>query len=441
MSLAHDERLHTGNGAAQETLTVRCMTCGTTFTATGSVSTCQACGGLLDAVITPRAGLTRDSIGSGASRHLQMSGVWRYRHLLPAIPDAAVITRGEGNTPIYTDERVASYAGIASFGLKHEGQNPTASFKDRGMTVGVSHAVSVGAKIVACASTGNTSASLASYAAAAQLAALVLIPEGKISAGKLSQTIAHGARVVQVEGDFDAALKLLRELTEQYPVYLVNSVNPFRLEGQKTTIFEMFDQLDWELPDVVALPGGNLGNTAAFGKALIELKEFGLIERVPRLVTVQAAGAAPFYNYFESGFDRYEPVQAETIATAIKIGNPASVERARRSIQFTDGLVASVTDEEILDAKAVIDAAGIGCEPASAATLAGVRKLVQAGALFADTRAVGILTGHVLKDAEAVVRYHLDDVDGAARPMANRPVSIPATMKALVQVLDDALHG
>ena len=441
MSLAHDEQLQASNGTAQGTLVVRCMSCGATFTATGSISSCPECGALLDAVITPTGALTRETIGTGASRHLQKSGVWRYRHLLPDIPDAAVVTRGEGNTPVYTDERVARYAGISSFGLKHEGQNPTASFKDRGMTVGVSHAVSVGAKIVACASTGNTSASLASYAAAAQLAALVLIPEGKISAGKLSQTIAHGARVVQVEGDFDAALKLLRELTEQYPVYLVNSVNPFRLEGQKTTIFEMFEQLEWELPDVIALPGGNLGNTAAFGKALIELKEFGLIDHVPRLVTVQAAGAAPFYNYFESGFDRYEPVQAETIATAIKIGNPASIERARRSIQFTDGLVASVTDDEILDAKAVIDAAGIGCEPASAATLAGVRKLVQQGALPAETNAVGILTGHVLKDAEAVVRYHLEDVDGAARSMANRPVSIPATMKALEQVLDDALHG
>lgn len=441
MSLAHDEQLQTRNGVAQGSLSVRCMACGTMFTADASVSTCRECGALLDAVITPAAHLTRESISTGASRHLQKSGVWRYRHLLPDIPDAAVISRGEGNTPIYTDERVAKYAGVTSFGLKHEGQNPTASFKDRGMTVGVSHAVSVGAKIVACASTGNTSASLASYAAAAQLASLVLIPEGKISAGKLSQTIAHGARVVQVEGDFDIALTLLRELTEQYPVYLVNSVNPFRLEGQKTTVFEMFDQLEWELPDVIALPGGNLGNTAAFGKALIELKEFGLIDKVPRLVTVQAAGAAPLYNYFENGFDHFEPVHAETIATAIKIGNPASIERARRSIQFTDGIVTSVTDEEILDAKAVIDAAGIGCEPASAATLAGMRKLVKAGELPASTNVVGILTGHVLKDAEAVVRYHLEDSDGSQRPMANRPVSIPGTMKALEQVLDDALHG
>ncbi len=436
MSLTRDERLPQGSSAAS--LAVRCMACGTTYTVDGPVSTCRECGGLLDAVITSQTGLTRETIGTGASKHLRRSGVWRYRHLLPDIPDAAVVTRFEGNTPIYTDDRIAAYAGIASFGLKHEGQNPTASFKDRGMTVGVSHAISVGAKIVACASTGNTSASLASYAAAAGIAGLVLIPEGKISTGKLSQTIAHGARVVQVEGDFDAALTLLRDLTEKYAVYLVNSINPFRLEGQKTTVFEMLEQLDWEIPDVIALPGGNLGNTAAFGKALIELREFGLIDRVPRLVTVQAEGASPFAKYFESGWDHYESMPAETIATAIKIGNPASVDRARRSIQFTDGLVTSVTDEEILDAKALIDRVGIGCEPASAATLAGVRKLVAAGDLPAGTRAVGILTGHVLKDAEAVARYHLE---GEPRAMSNRPVSVPATLKALEEVLDDALHG
>jgi threonine synthase len=440
MSLAQESRSGASGRDAREQLVVRCMSCGASFPGDRSLSQCPTCGGLLDAVVTT-TGLDRASLSAGASRHLLRSGVWRYRAMLPPIPDSAVVTRGEGNTPIYEDDRIAEYAGIASFGLKHEGQNPTASFKDRGMTVGVSHAVAVGAKIVACASTGNTSASLASYAAAARLASLVLIPDGKISTGKLSQTIAHGARVVQVEGDFDVALTLLRQLTEQYPVYLVNSVNPFRLEGQKTTIFEMLDQLDWMIPDVIALPGGNLGNTSAFGKALIELHGAGLIDRVPRLVTVQAAGAAPFAGYFARGFQKWEPVQAETVATAIKIGNPASVARARRAIEFTNGIVTSVTDDEILDAKAVIDRAGIGCEPASAATLAGVRKLVAAGELPADTRAVGVLTGHVLKDSDAVVRYHLDDVDGQARPLANRPVSIPATMQALERVLDDALHG
>ncbi|MGH2561098.1 MAG: threonine synthase [Thermomicrobiales bacterium] len=383
----------------------------------------------------------REEIGTGLPAAQRTSGVWRYRPLLPRIPDDAVITRAEGNTPIYVDDRLAAYAGLERLGLKHEGQNPTGSFKDRGMTVGISHARAVGARIVACASTGNTSASLASYAAAAGLPALVLIPEGKISGGKLSQTIAHGARVVQVEGDFDQALALLRQLTEAYDVYLVNSVNPFRLEGQKTIVFEMLEQLDWQVPDVIALPGGNLGNTAAFGKALDDLWRAGLIDRMPRLATIQAAGAAPFAGFFKSGWDRYEPVAAETVATAIKIGNPASLERARRAIVLTDGLVTKVTDDEILGAKAHIDRAGIGCEPASAATLAGLRQLVREGEVAADAWVIGVLTGHVLKDAEAVTTYHLVDRDGTARPGANRPVTVPAEISALERVLADALHG
>jgi threonine synthase len=416
------------------------MACGRIFPGTESITSCPECGGLLDCIV-PTGGLTRETLSRGASRRLLQSGVWKYRALLPAIPDDAVVTRFEGNTPIYFDDRIADYAGIASFGLKHEGQNPTASFKDRGMTVGVSHAVSIGAKIVACASTGNTSASLASYAAAANIAGLVLIPEGKISSGKLSQTIAHGARVVQIEGDFDKALALLRELTERYPVYLVNSVNPFRLEGQKTTILEAFEQLDWHVPDLIALPGGNLGNTSAFGKALIELHDAALIDKIPQMVTVQAAGSAPFSAYWESGWEEYESVQAETIATAIKIGNPASVARAKRAIEFTSGFVPSVTDDEIMDAKALIDRVGIGCEPASAATLAGIRKLRQQGMLSADATAIGILTGHVLKDGDATVKYHFDEVEPGTRPLANRPVSIPGTMDDLERVLDDALHG
>jgi threonine synthase len=422
-------------------IVVRCMACGTLASATASVSHCGQCGGLLDAEILTGEPLTPDTVIAQRSRVAPSSGVWRYQALLPQFPEHAIVSRSEGNTPIYFDDRVASYAGVERIGLKHEGQNPTGSFKDRGMTVGISHAKAVGAKIVACASTGNTSASLASYAAAAGLSALVLIPEGKIAGGKLAQTIAHGARIVQVEGDFDIALRLLRELTDRHPVYLVNSVNPFRLEGQKTIVFELFEQLGWEMPDVIALPGGNLGNTAAFGKALTDLWNAGLIERVPRLVTIQAEGAAPFAAYFRSGFDRYEPVTAETVATAIKIGDPASVERARRAIQNTNGHVTTVSDEEILDAKAQIDRVGIGCEPASAASLAGVRRLVREGIVKPHESVVGILTGHVLKDADAVVNYHLADKDGAARPGANRPVTIAANMASLERTLADALQG
>jgi threonine synthase len=270
--------------------------------------------------------------------------------------------------------------------------------------------------------------------------ALVLIPEGKIAGGKLAQTIAHGARVVQVQGDFDQALALLRRIAEDYDryhVYLVNSVNPFRLEGQKTIVIEMLEQLDWQIPDVIALPGGNLGNTAAFGKALMDLHAAGIIDRLPRLATIQAAGAAPFVTYYENGFDAWEPVQAETIATAIKIGNPASMERARRSIQLTGGVAISVTDDEIMTAKAQIDRVGIGCEPASAASLAGVKKLVESGKIDRGATVVGILTGHLLKDADAVMNYHLHDANGAPKPGANRPVTIPAELAALEQVI----HG
>jgi threonine synthase len=421
-------------------LTVRCMECGRMTVADRPVTQCTECGGLFDCELPLDTPIDRTTFGSDASPALAMSGVWRYRSLLPAIPVDAIVTRAEGRTPIYWDDRLAAFAGLERVGLKHEGQNPTASFKDRGMTVGVSHAKAVGARIVACASTGNTSASLASYAAAAGMRALVLVPEGKIAGGKLAQTIAHGALVVQVQGDFDEALALLRRIAEDYDryhVYLVNSVNPFRLEGQKTIVFELLEQLGWEIPDVIALPGGNLGNTAAFGKALMDLHAAGVIDRLPRLATIQAAGAAPFVEYFENGFDAWKPVRAETIATAIKIGNPASMERARRSIQITGGTVLSVTDDEIMAAKAQIDRVGIGCEPASAASLAGVKKLAAAGEIAPNAKVVGILTGHVLKDADAVVNFHLNDSPDGPRPDANRPITIPADLAALERVI----HG
>ncbi|MDQ4100097.1 MAG: threonine synthase [Chloroflexota bacterium] len=423
-------------------LRVRCMACGRETVADRPVVACPACGGLLDAVVPLDRPLTGDAFMRTSHGPGVDSGVWRYRALLPPIPDEDVVTRGEGNTPLYWDSRLAEFAGLGAgcFGVKHEGHNPTGSFKDRGMTVAISHAKTVGARIVACASTGNTSASLASYAAAADLPALVLIPAGRISGGKLGQTIAYGATVVQIDGDFDAALALLRTVADRYDVYLANSVNPFRLEGQKTIVFELLEQLGWQAPDVIALPGGNLGNTAAFGKALAELYEVGLIDRLPQVATIQAAGAAPFAAYYASGFDHYAPVMAETVATAIKIGDPASVDRARRSIEHTSGLVTAVTDAEILEAKAHIDRAGIGCEPASAASLAGVRKLVAEGSIAPDATVVGVLTGHVLKDVDAVVAYHLHDGDDGLRSGANRPVTIPATVDALAKVLGDALH-
>lgn len=426
-----------------QNLSVTCMACGRSFPGDRALARCPECGGLLDADIDLERTLTPASFEPQKGTIGAMSGVWRFRPLLPDIADEHIVTRYEGHTPLYWSDRVHEYAGLTNgrMGLKHEGHNPTGSFKDRGMTVAISHAKALGARVVACASTGNTSASLASYGATAGIPAMVLVPDGKISTGKLAQTIAYGAKVVQVAGDFDIALQLLRQLTEDFDVYLANSVNPFRPEGQKTIVFELLADLDWEVPDIIALPGGNLGNTAAFGKALSEAFQVGLIDRMPRIVTVQAAGAAPFANFYASGFDHYEPVIPDTIATAINIGAPASVERARRAIELTGGIVTRVTDEEILDAKAVIDSAGIGCEPASATSLAGVRRLVKMGEIPNDATVVGVLTGNVLKDTDAIVRFHLEDKDREPREHANRPVKIEASLDALKRVLDDAIHA
>lgn len=421
---------------------VRCMDCGEAYSGAAAITGCQVCGGLLDVEVPLDRRLSPADLGEGVPDRGRHSGVWRYWPLLPHLPEESIVSNWEGNTPIFRDDRLTRFAGLGDgqLELKHEGHNPTGSFKDRGMTVGVSHARAIGARIVACASTGNTSASLAAYAAAAGMPSLVFVPEGKIASGKLAQTIAYGATVIQIDGDFDQALGLLRQLTTKHDVYLVNSVNPFRLEGQKTIVFELIEQRDWNVPDWIVLPGGNLGNTAAFGKALSELLAVGLIDRLPKLAVIQAAGAAPFSAYFHSGFEEFEPVQAETMATAIKIGNPASTARARRSVTSTNGWVTGVSDDEILDAKAAIDRSGIGCEPASAASLAGLRSLVNDGVIRPHETAVAVLTGHVLKDPEAVISYHLMPEE-SPRDGANRPIRVDADLPALERVLADALHG
>ena len=341
------------------------------------------------------------------------------------------VSHPEGNTPLLSRPAISDYADVGELLLKHEGHNPTGSFKDRGMTVAVTQAKRVGATAVACASTGNTSASLASYAAQAGIPALVFVPRGKIALGKLTQSIAYGAKTLLVDGDFDSCLRLARESSRELGVYLVNSINPWRLEGQKTIVFEMLQQLGWDAPDWIALPAGNLGNTSAFGKALREARSLGLISKVPRILSVQAAGAAPFAHSFEHAFATHDIVKPETVASAIRIGDPASWDRAVRAIRETGGAVTSVSDAEILDAKAVIDAAGVGCEPASAASVAGVRKLRAAGIIAGDARVVCVLTGHVLKDPEVVTAYH---ESGAAR--ANLPMGIEATVAAVANIIN-----
>ncbi len=341
---------------------------------------------------------------------LDHSGVWRYRELILPIAAHYVVSRPEGNTALYPvgrencgesrrgHRRIGEYAGVERLFLKHEGENPTGSFKDRGMTVGVSVARSIDARAVACASTGNTSASLASYAAQAGMRCIVFLPAGNVAAGKLAQSLAYGATTLQVQGDFDDAMRLVEQVCNEQGIYLLNSLNPYRIEGQKAIAFELLQQLDWQAPDWVVLPAGNLGNTSAIGKALLQAYRLGLIGHLPRIASIQAAGANPFYRSFVQGFTARVQMQAHTVATAIRIGNPVSFTRARRMIEQTHGVVEEVSDEEILAAKTVIDRAGIGCEPASAAALAGIRKLVQRGIIQSDERVVGVLTGTLLKD-------------------------------------------
>lgn len=360
----------------------------------------------------------------------RVGGVWRFRELVdPAAPPAEDVTLGEGDTPLLRGVAVARYVGVDDLALKHEGHNPTGSFKDRGMTVAVGRARRAGARVLACASTGNTAASLAAYAAHGGLRAAIVVPAEATARGKLSQAVAHGARTVRVEGDFDQAMALVLELARAGEVALLNSANPWRVEGQKTIVFELLAQRRWEPPDWFVFPAGNLGNAAAFGKALREAREQGWIERLPRLAAVQASGAAPFAAAYARDFARCDPVAAETIATAIRIGAPVSFPRAVRALRDTNGVVTAVDDADILDAKAVVDAAGIGAEPASCASVAGARELVREGTIAPGASVVCLLTGHLLKDPETTLAYHEGRL-GAA-PRANVPVRAAASLEGL----------
>jgi len=425
---------------------LRCESCGSELGELDPRAICPKCGGLLSVETelpsdrgTALRALFDGRLGAArAAGQISASGVWRFRELvLPGIADSDLVTQWEGNTPLLARERVAGWAEVAGLLLKHEGHNPTGSFKDRGMTVAVSNAVRIGASAVSCASTGNTSASLAAYAALAGIPAIVLVPVGQVALGKLAQTLAYGARTLLVRGDFDDCLRLARESSERLGVYLANSINPFRIQGQTTIVLELLQQLGWRAPDWIVFPAGNLGNTAAFGAALRLARETGLIDSSPRLAAVQAEGAAPFAQSFRTGFAERKAVRAETVATAIKIGDPASYDRGVRAIRETNGVVLDVSDAEILEAKAVIDASGVGCEPASAASVAGARRLARDGTISRGDRVVAILTGHILKDPGILIDYHKD----ATRPLANIPIEIDAEIGAVERVLAESASG
>jgi len=384
---------------------------------------CPRCGNLLEVFIEgdlPEPAnlkkLWRERRMSNDAR--DVSGVWRFRELLPDYPAETIVTLSEGNVPLVRARRAADWAGVRNLWFKHLGWNPTGSFKDLGMTAGMTEARFMGAKTVGCASTGNTAASLAAYAARAGVTARVYLPSGQASANKLAQALDFGAEVVQIEGSFDDALNVLLRAADP-ELYFLNSINPFRIEGQKTAIFELLEQFEWHVPDYLFVPGGNLGNSSAFGKALRELKQHGFIDRVPRIIIVQAEGANPLARLWRSKGASLQPLaHPDTAATAIRIGNPRSWKKALQAVEATGGRVLDVTDEELGEAKSVIGHDGIGCEPASATTLAGVRKLVAGGEIERDAVIAAVLTGHALKDTEYIIKSHTKRIDTAEPSMA-----------------------
>lgn len=384
--------------------------CATELSEPGIAFVCPVCGGLVEVGYQidephpdrwPALWRGRQGSGSVADR----SGVWRFRELLPFLADdQEPISLGEGSTPLVSAPGAASWAGLEHLQVKHQGVNPTGSFKDLGMTACISHAVAQGAEMVACASTGNTSASMAAYAARAGIRALLFIPGGAISSAKLAQATDFGALVVEAGSNFDQSLKILRLAATALGCYVVNSINPYRLEGQKTLVAELLEQRGWLVPDCIVVPGGNLGNVSSIAKGLAELLGFGLIGKLPRLIVVQADGADPFFRLWSSGSLVLEPVlDPETRATAIRIGNPANWPKALRALRWTDGTCESVSDAEIGAAKDALSRDGIGCEPASATTVAGLRKLRAAGQIEPEADVVAILTGHQLKDVDYII--------------------------------------
>ena len=420
--------------------------CGADFPLSENIHTCPRCGGLLDALFE----FDRDAAQQWpalwqkrrTSLHsLDASGIWRFRELIPFLDDYGVVaTLGEGNTPLLESPRAARFAGAENLRFKHQGFNPTGSFKDNGMTCGVARARALGMSLVGCVSTGNTSASMAAYASHAGLRPVVFVPHGKIAMGKLAQALEYGAVTFQVEANFDGILRLILQIADQVGLYLLNSVNPFRLEGQKLIMAELLEQCGWKEPDWIVLPGGNLGNISAFGKGLRELLDLGLIRRLPRLAVVQAEGAAPLYRMLSAGAEELQPLEhPQSLATAIQIGAPISWPKAIRELRASAGICEIVSEQEIADAKAAIGRAGIGCEPASAASLAGVKKLIASGKISSQEDVVAVLTGHLLKDPDYILRYHAGELECAGQLLesrfANRLRQVPADSAELERAI------
>ena len=432
--------------------------CAATFGCDEVIFECPKCGDLLDIcyewdkVELPKALSAFSKRWATRDNRLDFSGVWRFRELLDFCPDTSKVSVGEGQTLLQQNCGLAATLGMnpSCLYLQYEGMNPSGSFKDNGMTAAFSHATMVKAVASACASTGNTSASMALYAHSCGLKATVFIGQGKIAFGKLSQSMDYGAQTIQIEGDFDDCMRQVQDVCRKLKIYLVNSLNPFRLEGQKTIMFRIIEQLGWQLPDWIVVPGGNLGNSSAFGKAFMELKQLGLIDRVPRLAIINAAGAntlTELYNdkklrwnggktddaaiaaYYKGLDDAgYRP---HTIASAIEISRPVNLKKCLRALDVCNGVVMAVTDDEILDAKAQIGKYGLGCEPASAATIAGLKYLLANGTIGKDQRVACVLTGHVLKDPNATVKYHNE----MARQFSNPTQQVPNDLDKIVAVM------
>jgi threonine synthase len=439
----------------------RCINvdCAATYDLRERVNLCSRCGETLEIVLTrqvdPQA--MRERWGSRATRLAfgedprDRSGVWRYRDMLPFEEDAPSVTLYEGNTPLLDAPRSADYVGLTGLRLKHQGYNPTGSFKDTGMSVAMTAAVMAGARTAICASTGNTAASLAAYAARCGLQAAILLPRGQVSASKLAQSLDYGALVLEIEGNFDTCMRLVKELGDDPSIYVANSINPYRIEGQKTVAFELLEQCQWRVPDHVVVPGGNMGNSTALGKGFQELLDLGLIDRLPRLSVIQAEGAAPLARLFRN-LDLTKPIpemlepieNPQTLATAIRIGAPVSWKKALRAVLRAGGQIISVSEQELADAKAMIGRDGIGCEPASATTVAGIKKLVAANQIGPSDDVVAVLTGHALKDPDYMIHYHEGTLSfgpgGQAEPVRgafqNAAERVAATKAAILSKLE-----